>query len=372
MNYKKFFWSFIGISGVALGIIAGLNYQLDYYGVFHADRLYVRSNAFNDRFSKMKHLLSNQHFKEYDSYLFGTSRVQKTDPRVTGQKTYNLGIPAGMTEEYLQQLQLLLAHGAKIKTIYIGLDQLAYSYKYQPQALYTDDMTKDYDVYLKSLVNPSVIGKLVSYSKQDVNIALVHTTGMSKIPDFAEKNIELNPEEYVKSEKFQRPDTWEFDANEFERCINNLKMIKELCDRNNIEMKAFFNPQHMTTYLAYDMDRMIQFKKELAQICPFWDFSGVNYVTTNNYFWFETSHPRPFICDKMLDIVSGNNQITWVPDFGVYVTPENVDAVCENAVREREAYDTNHEQWVPSMLERKVLTKRLNNDFDFLYNTNKW
>ena len=101
----------------------------------------------------------------------------------------------------------------------------------------------------------------------------------------------------------------------------------------------------MTTYLADDMDLMNRFKKELAKISPFWDFSGVNYVTANNYFWY---------------IVSGQHKITWVPDFGVYVTPDNVDAFCEKAVRDRAAYDPNHEQWVPSAEERAVMTKRMN------------
>lgn len=116
----------------------------------------------------------------------------------------------------------------------------------------------------------------------------------------------------------------------------------------------------MTTYLADDMELMNRFKKELVKISPFWDFSGVNYVTANNYFWYETSHPRAFICDKILDTVSGQNKITWVPDFGVYVTPENVDAFCEKAVRDREAYDPDHEQWVPSEEERKIMTRRVN------------
>lgn len=116
----------------------------------------------------------------------------------------------------------------------------------------------------------------------------------------------------------------------------------------------------MTTYLNDDIELMNRFKKELVKISPFWDFSGVNYVTANNYFWYETSHPRAFICDKILDTVSGQNQITWVPDFGVYVTPENVDAFCEKAVRDRAAYDPNHEQWIPSPEERKIMTKRVN------------
>ena len=58
-------------------------------------------------------------------------------------------------------------------------------------------------------------------------------------------------------------------------------------------------------------------------------------------------------------MVSGQNQMAWVPDFGVYVTPENVDAFCEKAVRDREAYDPNHEQWIPTAEERAVMSRRL-------------
>lgn len=184
--------------------------------------------------------------------------------------------------------------------------------------------------------------------------------GVTYIPKRVDEEIENNPEVYVTLEKFTEPTVFKSDGGEFARCIENLKAIKNLCEEYNMEMKVFFMPHHMTTYLNDDVELMNRFKKELVKISPFWDFSGVNYVTSNNYFWYETSHPRAFICDKILDTVSGQNQITWVPDFGVYVTEENVDAFCEKAVRDREAYDPNHEQWVPSAEERAVMTKRVN------------
>lgn len=37
-----------------------------------------------------------------------------------------------------------------------------------------------------------------------------------------------------------------------------------------------------------------------------------------------------------------------------------LNELCEKAVRDRGAYDPNHEQWVPSAEKRAVMTKRVN------------
>lgn len=365
MEAKKFFTIFLSVIVGAIVVIAGANYYFDYYGVFHTDNKRIYSNSLNDRFVKMRYLLTDYNYTKYDSYLWGSSRVMKMDSRVTEQKTYNLGAPAGMTEDCLQQLQLLKKNGADIQTIYIGLDDFSY---YRSDAiirknsawiLYQDNIYRDMETYSRYLLTPSILKRV----KEDANLkgnTVLLDWGVTYIPEEVDKKIEEDPSEYVISKKFMKPTVFKGDDGEFIRCIENLRAIKNLCKEYNIEMKVFFMPHHMTTYLNDDMELMNRFKKELAKISPFWDFSGVNYVTANNYFWYETSHPRVFICDKILDTVSGQNQMTWVPDFGVYVTEENVDAFCEKAVRDREAYDPNHEQWVPSAEERAVMTKRVN------------
>lgn len=365
MKDKKFFMIFLSIIVGIFIIVATVNYHFDYYGVFHTNEERIYSSTLNDRFVKMRYLLTNHNYNKYDSYLWGSSRVMKMDPRVTEQKTYNLGVPAGMTEDCLQQLQLLLKNRASIQTIYIGLDDLSYHRSDEiirenlDWILYQDNIYRDMETYSKYLLTPSMLKRVKKDFTLEKSMILLDQ-GVLYIPKRVDEKIEDNPEVYVTLEKFTKPTMFESNDGEFARCIENLKRINDLCKEYNIEMKVFFNPQHMTTYLADDMELMNRFKKELVKISPFWDFSGVNYVTSNNYFWYETSHPRAFICDKILDTVSGQNQITWVPDFGVYVTEENVDELCEKAVRDREAYNPNHKQWVPSAEERAVMTKRVN------------
>ena len=370
MKEKHFFYLLYGIMvSIALAIPV-VNYIIDFYSVFRgSEKGTIESNIINDRFVKMEYLLQNRDFEKYDSYLWGSSRVMKADVHLTGERTYNMGEAGGMPEDCLRDLKQLKIYGASIDTVYLGLDDMSYFMDYKEQLAviyqnpYEQQLDKRYKYYAELLTNAGIIKAWGRERWKHIpkGTTMLNQTGMYLIPREMENRIEEKPEEYVWESRFATPTIFPFGGiSRLQNCIETIREIKSICDKNHIRFVPFFNPQHMTSYLADDMELMNRFKKELVKISPFWDFSGVNYVTSNNYFWYETSHPRAFICDKILDTVSGQNQITWVPDFGVYITEENVDAFCEKAVRDREAYDPNHEQWVPSAEERAVMTKRLN------------
>lgn len=366
MKEKNFFYVFAMLFFAVILAILSLNYCIDYYGVFHKykNEPVVVYNI-NDRFVKMRYLLNGKNFNKYDSYLWGSSRVMKMDTTIAGGMTYNLGSAGGMTDDCLFQLKQLISQGAKVNEIYVGLDDFSYTKNYEPvkreidRKLYYGNILQDLGTYMEYLLNPSAIVNTIKRHSDRPIQTFLHSSGMALIPDYVDKEIEHDPEKHIQAQKFLAATNFGWDKNGFQVCLNNISLIKQICDENGIQLFVFFNPQHMTTYLSDDMELMNQFKKELVKISPFWDFSGVNYVTANNYFWYETSHPRAFICDKILDIVSGQNQMTWVPDFGVYVTPENVDAFCEQAVRDREAYDPDHAQWIPTAEERSGMSRRL-------------
>lgn len=370
MKEKHFFYFLYGImAGIALGVPTA-NYAIDYYGVFRgANQEIIVSNQINERFVKMEYLLQNRNFEKYDSYLWGSSRVQKTDVQLTGKRAYNMGASGGLPEDCLRELKMLKNQGASVDTVYLGLDDFSYFTDYSEllsviyRHPYEQELSKRSKYYAELLLKAEIVDVWGRERLRHIPEAttLLYQTGMYIAPQEAENRIEENPAEYAGQKRFDNPTTFKFGGySRLGNCIETIRQIKQFCDENGIQFVPFFNPQHMTTYLNDDMELMNRFKKELVKISPFWDFSGVNYVTANNYFWYETSHPRAFICDKILDTVSGQNQITWVPDFGVYVTEENVDAFCDKAVRDREAYDPNHEQWVPIAEERAIMTKRVN------------
>lgn len=365
MKPKKFLISFLAIAAIAMGAVAAANYHLDYYGVFHPEKE-IFTTGINDRIAKMRYLLMDDNFNKYDSYLWGSSRVMKTDTQVTGKRTYNMGSPSGMFRDCLGQLQLLIKHRAPIDTVYLGIDDFSYlkDYSYvKAQAFgysYQEDITKDADAFSYYLFRPSIIQHALREPEEASGVTLLHQTGTRFVPEKIEKAIESDPVPYVNSSRFSKGGPVLTTEEIYQKNLQTLREIISICKENHIQLKVFFNPIQMNAYLASDFQWMQRFKKDLSKLTDFWDFSGVNYVTENNYFWYDMMHPRAFICDKILDTVSGQHKITWVPDFGVYVTPENVDAFCEKAVRDREAYDPNHKQWVPTAEERAVMTKRVN------------
>jgi hypothetical protein len=70
----------------------------------------------------------------------------------------------------------------------------------------------------------------------------------------------------------------------------------------------------------------MEFKKRLAQITDFYDFSGINSITKDPFNYYETSHYRVFIGEMMLARMFENDKNITVPeDFGDLVTKSNID-----------------------------------------------
>jgi len=86
------------------------------------------------------------------------------------------------------------------------------------------------------------------------------------------------------------------------------------------------NPIHKVSYLANNLDFYFEFLKKLSTISDFYDFGGINKITTNNYFYYETSHYRPIIGNAISRFIQYNQGIDSVPDFGHYITKQNIDA----------------------------------------------
>ena len=57
--------------------------------------------------------------------------------------------------------------------------------------------------------------------------------------------------------------------------LRSIRAIVELARSRDIHRITFFNPLHKVTYLNADMEMFSRFKKGLAQITNFYDFSGL-------------------------------------------------------------------------------------------------
>lgn len=114
-----------------------------------------------------------------------------------------------------------------------------------------------------------------------------------------------------------------------EQALRDLRDIRQLADRHGIDLIFFIHPIHVVTYLDNNLEEFDEFKRRLARITAYYDFSGVNEITTNNYYYYETSHYRPIVGDMILARLfpesAGNCRSAPMP-FGVQVTSDNVES----------------------------------------------
>lgn len=352
MFYKKFVMCFINLTIFIFVVVVGINYYFDFYAVFNSQK-YVYYGNINDRFAKMSYILDNK--DKYNSFLWGSSRVQKMNPNILEDRCYNMGAEAGLPEDCLRDLNILLKNDLKIKNIYLGIDNFSYknNYSYAITALNRTPYSEKSFYNIKYLTK--VILKLPELDKIKIYMNLVDdslgktylvTSGTYNVPDRVEADINSSIDRYVYDNKFNNP-TLDQSGEHINETINIIKNIKQICDDNNINLVVFFNPVHITSYLKDDIEISNRFKKELANITDFYDFNYINFITVNNYFWYETSHPRYFVCDWQLKVITNQYDEKIPKDFGHLVTKKNVDYYCNKYKIDKENFKMPEKQYIP-------------------------
>jgi hypothetical protein len=323
---------------------------VDAYGILRTD-FSRQSQVPNMNFIKVKYLIGNT--KKYDSLLFGSSRVENIDiKKITAGRYYNMTYPVGVPQEHLENIRFLLNSGMSIKNVMIGLDDFS---------CHVDPQQHRFDLDLQP--HPAVSGKKVQVFYSEYFLKLrkfipqltayirhnytnrnspsetriiydIHETGRILCP-VCDEDIERNVDAHIRSGEFNKPFHSVGDTGD--NITNTLAAMKEivaLTKQKHITLIVFINPIHKTTYLDTNLSQFALFKKELATITDYYDFSGLNSITTNNYNYYETSHYRPFVGDMMLKVMFGKPDVKVPRDFGFHSTRTNIDAHLKSQCRE--------------------------------------
>lgn len=343
-------WTILVILALVLlvGAVVTVNVIVDADGVLRTD--YTRQfQPPNMSVAKINHLLKNK--LKYDSYVFGSSREGGIHvENIASGRWYNMFYAAGLPEEHLEHLRFMLANGITIKTVLIGLDD--FSHLFDARQLLND---------LDLQPHPAVSGKspLVFYGENffrlnrivpQVSAYIRYNYTQRQPPDQrqliydiegtgnifcrdCDEAVERNIPEHIHAQKFLQP--WEYrflEGNNMTHALDVMREIADLSRKNNIRLIVFINPIHRTTYLNTDLKRFAEFKKGLAKIMDYYDFSGLNSITTNNYYYYETSHFRPLVGDMMLARMVGSPRVSVPADFGFLVTrqnsPDHIRSLC--------------------------------------------
>lgn len=332
--YGRFLSAVLTLSLLFISPVAGLNYFVDPYGYFRTDFSKQKTEP-NQQLVKMKYILDNP--AKYDCLIFGSSRCGNMDPKkIPDRKAYNMTYSEGLPAEWLSNLKTMLENGVTVKMVIICLDD--FSFRLNPadhenqwmRLSYRENMQPIYWRYVLRIPQAEVIKPY--FNKQPAAVFFdIYDSGRPLHPAVDEA-IEKDPEKHITDSKFWVP--MKHEEERIAQTIEEIKQIKALTDQNKIELIVVMNPIHITTYMGNNREELYRFQQELVQIAPCWDFSPPSSVTTNNYYFYETSHYRPVVGDWMSARIFQLNGNDLPVDFGTYVDKENI-ALHQQKVREK-------------------------------------
>lgn len=325
VRYKKFILRFIVLVCIFLGIIMFINYKIDCYGIFTSDYNKVGQET-NNNFIKTKYIIENP--EKFDSFIFGSSRVEYIPvENLQCGKFYNMTYVQGIPSEWLDTIKTFKENNVNMKNIIIAIDDFSATifpeeHKNSPNLLSYSDINNNISNIIKYYLLKNPFDERSKTILKNGRASNVNIEGTGRVVRIDDESF-YSSDEHLNKEMFERPTILgNYENNRIDEVIREIQEIKKLCDDNNIELTVIFNPLHITTYENQNKEKLSEFKSRLAEIIDYWDFNNINEVTTNNYYWYETSHYREIVGAMILKTIYGNEyngEIDIPDDFGVLI-----------------------------------------------------
>lgn len=292
-----------------LGLVV-YNFFVDPYGVIRED-ISSKYTEPNQHYLKVKYITENP--KKYNAFIFGNSRVGKINVnkiKDTANVWYNMTYSEGLPGEHLDDIKIFLKKNVKINKIVIGLDEISCFTKkssHESQSL-RKPYKNSFNPYISYFfLSPSFsLNKAIRDAKanemyKEGMYLTIYETGsffVNKKDTFIDNNKQL----HILDKTFSEPYYWPSERVEnFKECLEDIKMIKKICESKNIELEFFINPIYIKVYEKAVSKGFLKFINDLKKIVDFKDFNNFKEITTNNLNYYEKSHYRPIVGDFIID-----------------------------------------------------------------------
>ncbi|WP_078431931.1 hypothetical protein [Metabacillus halosaccharovorans] len=366
-KYKKWYLKFLTYIIASFLIILSINLLVDPYNVYKTPTI----KGFNDnKIETKEYLMKAREIAIYkpDTIFLGSSRTRVgLDPdyykKITSDSAYNSGLSSSNIYIQLKYLEYALQNNKSLKRVILGIDFEAFNSDINISPYYKEDRLNS-----PRIIKNDLIDTLFTKQAFEDSIKVLIDNSLNKsyfIQDkyldngshnedilftISQKSFLLGKNRFYENLKEQidiKSISSEYQLSKVK--LNNLRNIVEFCKKNNIELLIFIQPVHSITLEGYvnvgsgSEDKYEQWKKEVVNITPIWDFSGFNRITTtstdNFNYYIDASHYRKNVGNFILDRLLGNPSDKDIPgDFGVYLTKENI---VENILENRQ----NKEEW---------------------------
>ena len=349
---------------VAIGFFNGI---VDPYGIFNSPKIsgfnqVKPAKFYNDRLFKAIEITQIQP----KVILLGSSRTQwGLDPQhpAFDEPTYNLALQGANMHETLRYFQHAIANQSQLKTVVLGIDFFMFTDLPNKLIFKESRLEKKYITFEDAI---SVLFSLDALETSQKTIEENKTE--SETHEFLDGLLLVDPrkplpgslEEFTKFivRGFKEKD----EATLSQQKLEFFQALVNLCQNRRIKLKIFISPAHAMQWEASrlngEWETFEQWKREIVKIAPVWDFSGYNSITTepiteqmNHY--IDSSHYRKEVGDVILSRILDDQTETVPDDFGVLLTPDNIEAHLEKIRGDRERWVKNNPEAVQLLLDIK-------------------
>lgn len=378
LSYRKFNWVMLTIAFSPVLSLGLVNLAVDPYGVINTPTI----PKFNQ--SKPEIITHERMYKAIEItrlkpqiILLGSSRTQwGLDPNNASLaknklKAYNLGFSGANIYEVMRYFKHALANQPDLKTVVIGLDFFMFREHNPPASDFQASRLERTNINSQDLINALFSLDALNASQKTIiknlNLSYPHyqiSNGFF-FNDYS-KPLPGSSEEFAKWIKpaFKAYGNYKISPDN----LKQLQNIIEICQQKGIDVKVFISPSHAIEAEAIQMvgswEQFEQWKRELVKITPVWDFSGYNSITgepirneMKNY--TDNSHYRKEVGDLLLSRLFDSNAEKVPNDFGVLLTPKNIES---HLAKIRAA----RENWLIKNAKEAKLVEKIKRDYDRL------
>ncbi|MEM6838126.1 MAG: hypothetical protein AAF609_14875 [Cyanobacteria bacterium P01_C01_bin.120] len=287
------------------------------------------------------------------------------------QPVYNLGLPDSNAYEQLRYLEHAIANQPGLEVVVVGLDFVSYNHQNVTEVDFHEDRLGQDHVIVNDLLKV-----MLSIDALEASIETIteNTDESTEFPYYSNgtRNGEYfnsnKPmidifQEYLKTYLHRSELYGQFSLSP--EMLDSLKAIVDLCEEHDIELNVFVSPfhaSHLEAIQAANLWSVFEdWKRQVVEITPIWDFSVYNFVTAETIsddmqYFRDSAHYREEVGNLILncilqsqdeEICSLQPQGQNIPEaFGVLVTPDNIATHLEQIRRDRESWATKNSEIV--------------------------
>ena len=360
-TYSGFNLSLISFILLGLLLITVLNLAIDPYGVHNAPKIlklnYLKPVQYNN--IKLFKAVKVAQIKPKTVFL-GSSRtgigLDPTHPVITNLPSYNLALVGSNIYEINHYLKHAIANQPQLNTVVLGIDFFMFNAFHQNGADFNLDRLNKTAITNQDFLNTvlSTDALVSSIETIQANIKpqeykLLNSNGLHYTSYLTQPNISKKFKNTISAYLNKGGAYYQYQISQ--EFLARFQEIVELCQQNNIDLKVFISPSHATQweaiYTAGIWSEFEQWKRKIVKITPVWDFSGYNSITTETIskemvnYW-DSSHYTKAVGDLILNRIFQYREETVPQDFGILITPQNIESHLLEIQSQRQAWIENN------------------------------